>query len=122
MTREDFRSKLLQCLGGDWPEPCPLQPEILYTIPRDGYRIEKVRYLVEPGENVSAFLLVPDHATPSHPASGLAVWHQHCNMWTIGKSEPAGLIGDPAHFTGVSLVKEGDDVLCPDASNRGSFA
>ena len=35
--------------------------------------------------------------------------------WHLGKTEPAGLSGDPMHHTGVALAKEGYVVLCPDA-------
>jgi len=45
----------------------------------------------------------------------VAVWHQHNGEWHLGKSEPAGLAGNPMHHAGVSLVKEGYVVLCPDA-------
>ena len=51
-----FRQNLLRCLGGEWPEPCPLDPHQEDSIARIGYRIEKVTYQVEPGEHV----LCPD--------------------------------------------------------------
>jgi hypothetical protein len=58
---------------------------------------------------------VPDNVTATRPAPGIAVWHQHNGEYHLGKSEPAGLAGNPMHHTGVSLVKEGYVVLCPDA-------
>ena len=106
---------MLECLGGDWPDPCPLEPEIEDHIQRDGYTIEKVSYQVEPNERVSAYVLIPAGVTPECPAPGIAVWHQHDNNFALGKSEPAGLIGDPMHFTGVALAREGYVVFCPDA-------
>lgn len=112
---EEFRQNLLSCLGGDWPEPCPLDPQLEDSVARKGYRIDKVTYQVEPGERVPAYVLIPDSVTPKSPAPAIAVWHQHNNIWTIGKSEPAGLIGDSAHFTGVALARLGYVVLCPDA-------
>ncbi|MHC5738423.1 dienelactone hydrolase family protein [Nostoc sp.] len=112
---EDFRRNLLRCLGGEWPEPCPLDPQMENSIAREGYRIDKVTYQVEPGERVAAYVLVPDSVTPKSPAPAIAVWHQHNNNWALGKSEPAGLIGDPTQFTGVALAHEGYVVLCPDA-------
>ena len=110
-----FRQNLLRCLGGEWPEPCPLDPHQEDSIARIGYRIEKVTYQVEPGEHVPAYVLIPDGVTPTSRAPAIAVWHQHNNNWAIGKSEPAGLIGDPTQFTGVALVRLGYVVLCPDA-------
>ena len=113
--RDEFRDNLLTCLGGDWPEPPPLNSIVEDSIPRDGYRIDRVTYQVEPGERVSAYLLVPDGVTPANPAPAIAVWHQHAGRFEIGKSEPAGLVGDSMHFTGVALAKEGYVVLCPDS-------
>jgi dienelactone hydrolase len=114
-TPEDLRQKLLACLGGPWPEPCDLRPVVRETIRKEGYRIESVTYEVEPGDRVPALLLVPDGIDAAHPAPAVAVWHQHNGEWHLGKSEPAGLAGNPMHHTGVALAKEGYVVLCPDA-------
>jgi hypothetical protein len=43
------------------------------------------------------------------------VWHQHAGQYHLGKSEPAGLDGNPMHHTGAALAREGYVVLCPDA-------
>ncbi len=115
MTPEDLKEKLLECLGGPWPKGCELQPVIHKTILKDAYRIESVSYEVEPGDRVPAMLLVPDGVDADHPAPAVAVWHQHANNYQLGKSEPAGLVGDPMHHTGAALAKEGYVVLCPDA-------
>ena len=112
---EGLREKLLECLGGPWPPPCELRPVIRETRRKDGYRIESVTYEVEPGDRVPAMLLTPDGVDANHPAPAVAVWHQHNGEWHLGKSEPAGLVGNPMHHTGVALVKEGYVVLCPDA-------
>jgi len=85
------------------------------TTKKDGYRIESVTYEVEPGERVPALLLVPDGVDAGHPAPAVLLCHQHNGQWRLGKSEPAGLAGDPMHHTGVALAKEGYVVLCPDA-------
>ncbi len=116
VTRAEERQKrLLECLGGPWPQPCELRPVIRETIRKDGYRIESVTYEVEPGDRVPAMLLVPDGVDANHPAPAVAVWHQHNGEYHLGKTEPAGLAGNPMHHTGVALVKEGYVVLCPDA-------
>jgi dienelactone hydrolase len=114
-TPPDLREKLLTCLGGPWPPPCDLRPVVRETIRKEGYRIESVTYEVEPGDRVPALVLVPEGVEGDHPAPAVAVWHQHNNEWHLGKSEPAGLAGDPMHHTGVALVREGYVVLCPDA-------
>ncbi len=115
MTPQDLRGKLLDCLGGPWPEPGPLNPRYGETIHRDGYRLEPVTYEVEPEDRVPALLIVPDGVDPDHPAPAVAVWHQHNGQFHLGKSEPAGLSGDAMHHTGVALAREGYVVLCPDA-------
>ncbi|QDU98366.1 dienelactone hydrolase family protein [Lignipirellula cremea] len=111
----DFRERLLQCLGGPWPEPCPLKPELRSTIRRDGFRIESLTYEAEPGDRIPAMLLVPDGVDAQHPAPAIALWHQHNGQWHLGKSEPAGLEGNPMHHTGAALARAGYVVLCPDA-------
>ncbi|MCA9055847.1 MAG: hypothetical protein KDA75_18560, partial [Planctomycetaceae bacterium] len=110
-----FRDHVLRGLGGDWPEPCPLEPRIDRTEQRDGYRLEWLDYAVESGDRVPAVLLVPDGVSSQSPAPGICVWHQHNGEWHLGKSEPAGLAGNPMHHTGVALARLGYVVLCPDA-------
>ncbi len=115
MEIDAFRDRLLNCLGGPWPDPSPLKPALRETIQKDGYRIESLTYAAEPGDPIPALLLIPDDVGPDRPAPAVAVWHQHNGQWHLGKSEPAGLLGDPQHHTGVALVREGYVVLCPDA-------
>jgi len=115
MTAKDFQDKLLACLGGAWPKPCELKPRLRETIRKAGYRIESVSYEVEPEDRVPALVLIPDGVDAAHPAPAVAVWHQHNGEWHLGKTEPAGLAGNPMHHTGVALVREGYVVICPDA-------
>ncbi len=115
MDVDRLREKLLACLGGPWPNGAPLKPVLRNTIGKDGYRIESVTYEAEPGDPIPALLLIPNQVTPDRPGPAVAVWHQHNGQWHLGKSEPAGLAGDPQHHTGLSLVREGYVVLCPDA-------
>ena len=119
MPPADFKEKLLACLGGPWPEPGPLRPNAVSVAQKDGYRLEKLSYEVEPGDRVPAYLLVPDGVTAQHPAPGICVWHQHAGQYDVGKSGPAGLAGDAMHHTGVALAKLGYVVLCPDAVGFG---
>lgn len=115
MVAPMFQEELLRCLGGDWPEPCPLNAEVVETTPAQGYRIEKILYDLEPGERVSGYLLVPENLNASEPAPAICIWHQHAGQWHLGKSEPAGLAGNKMHHTGAALAKEGYVVFCPDA-------
>jgi dienelactone hydrolase len=114
-TSEDLLAKYQECLGGPFPEPVPLNPQLRDTIKKDGYRIESITYDVQPGERIPALLLIPDNVTSDKPAPGIAVWHQHNGEYHLGKSEPAGLAGNPMHHTAVALVREGYVVLCPDS-------
>lgn len=123
---DEFRERLLACLGGPWPEPCPLDPRSRPAVEVDGrriesgrhegFRIESVDYCVEPDERVPALVLIPDGVDADQPAPAVAVWHQHNGEWHLGKSEPAGLAGNPMHHTGAALAREGYVVLCPDAA------
>lgn len=115
MPPEKLRELLVACLGGAWPDPAPLRSEAREILRKDGYRIESVTYDVEPGDRVPALLLVPDGVSAASPAPAVAVWHQHAGQFHLGKSEPAGLDGNPMHHTGAALAKEGYVVLCPDA-------
>lgn len=114
-ANEHMRQHLLECLGGPWPAPCQLNPVVKETLKHDGFRIESLTYEVEPGDRVPALLLIPDSATKESPAPAIAIWHQHNGEWHLGKSEPAGLAGNPMHHTGAALAREGYVVLCPDA-------
>jgi dienelactone hydrolase len=115
MASGNFRDQLLKGLGGEWPAPGPLNVKLRETITKPGYRIESVFYDAEPDDPVPALLLIPDGVTSERPAPAVCVWHQHAGNWTKGKSEPAGLMADPMHHTGVALAREGYVVLCPDA-------
>lgn len=115
MNPTEFRPRLLACLGGPWPDPPPLRPVLRQSTQQDGYRLESVTYEAEPGDPIPAMVLIPDGVSASHPAPAIAVWHQHNGQWQLGKSEPAGLAGNPTHHTGVALAREGYVVLCPDA-------
>lgn len=115
MAVADFRDRLLQCLGGDWPASPALNVRLRETIPREGFTIHSVFYDAEPGDSIPAMLLIPEGVSAERPAPAVAIWHQHNGEWHLGKSEPAGLAGNPMHHTGAALAKQGYVVLCPDA-------
>jgi dienelactone hydrolase len=115
MIAPDFATKLQACLGGPFPEPCPLNAKVLDKQHARAYTIEKLTFEAEPNDPIPAYLLVPDGVSADRPAPGICVWHQHNGEWHLGKSEPAGLAGNPMHHTGVALAREGYVVLCIDA-------
>ena len=115
MQPNALKKKLLECLGGPWPEPGPLNVQLRETISKKGYRIEALTYEAEPDDLVPALILIPDGVTQENPAPAVAVWHQHNGQWNMGKSEPAGLAGDSSQHVAVELAQQGYVVLCPDA-------
>lgn len=115
MAAVDFRAKLLSGLGGDWPEPCDLNVRLRQRMSGDGFTVESIYYDAEPDDPIPALLLIPDGVSAARPAPAVAVWHQHAGQFHLGKSEPAGLAGNPMHHTGAALARDGYVVLCPDA-------
>src|SRR5436190_57018 len=57
-----IRSKLLEAWGGFPAEPCPLDPRVLGTLQRDGYRVEKIIFQTRPGVWMTANAYVPDRS------------------------------------------------------------
>jgi dienelactone hydrolase len=76
----------------------------------DGFTREAVSYVVG-GERVAAFFFRPE--TPRRGA--VVALHQHNSQWHLGKSEVAGLAGDPLQAFGPALARAGVTVLAPDA-------
>lgn len=110
-----FRQHLLRCLGGPFPEPCPLNARVTDRWRGDGFTIEAVQYDAEPGDAVPAYVLIPAGVGAQRPAAAVVCLHQHAGQFHVGKSEPAGMSGDPMHHTGKWLAQQGYVVLCADA-------
>ena len=108
---DGFRKTLLRLLGRT-PVRCGLQPKVLERVPLTGCIREKVSYMVEPGQRVSAYLFLP--VAPGRLPAILCI-HQHNREYHLGKSEPAGLSGNPEQFYALELAKRGFVTLAPDA-------
>lgn len=106
-----FRQTLVRLLGRT-PARAALQPKILERVALSGFVREKVSYMVEPGQRVSAYLFLPA-GEGRHPA--VLCIHQHNREYHLGKSEPAGLSGTPEQFYALELAKRGYVTLAPDA-------
>jgi dienelactone hydrolase len=108
-----LRPALLAHLG---PFPERVSPELafesLVELP-DHTRV-LLSYQVEPGERVTAWLLSPKETPPAHGWPTILAIHQHAGLFDLGKSEPAGIIGDSAYAYGLELCRRGYVVLCPD--------
>jgi dienelactone hydrolase len=77
---------------------------------RDGYVERVITYKGDEGD-VPALLLVPEHPR----GAGMVIHHQHHAQWQFGKSEVAGLCGDPWQAFGPALAQRGVTVIAHDA-------
>jgi dienelactone hydrolase len=108
MDADGLRSRLAELLGFTVP---PVPDLVVHAErERDGYVEQVVSYTGVEGE-VPALLLVPEHRC----RAGVVVLHQHNSQWHLGKSEVAGLAGDPLQAFGPALARAGIVVLAPDA-------
>jgi cephalosporin-C deacetylase-like acetyl esterase len=80
--REEVRRRLQEAWGPFPTKPCPLEPKILGTIQRDGYRVEKLIFQTLPGVWMTANAYVPDKPG-KHPA--LLAVHGH---WRGARVDP----------------------------------
>lgn len=108
---DGFRRALRRCLGR-MAERSALRPSVTERAAVPGGVREKVSYAVERGERVQAYLFLPE--TPG-PRPAVLCIHQHHRQFHLGKSEPAGLAGDPEQFYALELAARGYVTLAPDA-------
>jgi dienelactone hydrolase len=108
MDADGLRSRLTELLGFAVP-PVPALV-VRAERERDGYVEHVVSYPGDEGE-VPALLLVPEHPC----GAGVLALHQHNSQWHLGKSEVAGLAGEPLQAFGSALARAGIVVLAPDA-------
>ncbi len=114
-----LRSEIRTFLGLEEPrrEGAPVVHE---EVREDGFTRRAVSYPTSDGDTVEAFLFQPQAA---RARAAVVALHQHNSEWTLGKSEIAGLAGDPLQAFGPALARAGVMVLAPDAvgfeSRRG---
>ncbi len=102
-----IRDGLLDAWGGFPTDPCPLEPRILGTLKRDGYRIEKLIFQARPNVWITANLYLPD--SPGKHAAILNV-HGH---WHGAKQDPT------VQARCIGAVKLGFVALVVDAFGAG---
>src|SRR4051794_31756385 len=66
-----------------------------------GYRRILINYAGDEGDRIPAYLLLPHGAGPF---AAVLVHHQHAGQRHLGKSEVAGLAGDPLQAFGPALA------------------
>ena len=108
-----LRQALLQCLG-NFPTRVPLNPRFDPAEEESDHTRIRVTYDVEADERIAALLLVPHGPTPTGGWPALLAIHQHNGEYQLGKSEVAGLAGEPRVHYGLELCRRGYVVLCPD--------
>jgi len=106
-VRQSIRSFIRLALPSAAPDV-----RIIERRSEDGYTRSLIRYSAQDGDQIEAFLFHPTHETPRGKVLAL---HQHNSQWMIGKSEVAGLAGDPLQAFGPVLARLGVTVLAPDS-------
>jgi dienelactone hydrolase len=112
-ARETLRTHYLTCLG-EMPEQVDLNPRMLASEQREGFRRELVEYTVEKDEApVRAYVCIPNKLRPGAPA--VVCLHQHGGQFALGKSEQVGRIGSPHQQQALDLAKRGFITIAADS-------
>jgi len=82
------------------------------VVGEQGYGRIRISYTSQQGEQIPAFLLLPDG---DGPLAAVLIHHQHHGQRHFGKSEVCGLVGDPLQAFGPALARQGVVVLAPDS-------
>jgi dienelactone hydrolase len=110
----DFR-EILVGLMGRWPESAAVDACVEERVDLGDVVRERISYNVEPEERVPAYLFVPRELQPGERRAGIFAHHQHAGQFHLGKSEVAGLAGNPEQAYALELARRGYVVLAPDA-------
>jgi hypothetical protein len=104
---------LVSVLGG-FPRKPPLDMRVVEVQEYATYQRQLIEYTTEGDERVQAFLLMPSLRAERLP--GIIAIHQDGahRPYQFGKSEPAGVAGDPELAYGLELCLRGYVVICPD--------
>ncbi len=119
----DIRRRMQQVMGplpgpADTARRTPPAFETLAEERGDGHVRRKLRYRVDDGDLVPAWLLVPDAARPTKESAAMLCLHQ---TNSVGKDEPAGLGGLPGLHYARELATRGYVCLVPDYPRFGEY-
>ena len=106
-----MRKALLEFLKLTPPVVAP-PVQVLDRVSRERFDMARIEFAGDEGDAIPAFLLLP-HGEGPFPA--VLVHHQHHGERHLGKSEVAGLAGDPLQAFGPALAERGLVVLAPDS-------
>lgn len=116
---QNEKSQAIRALIGErHPHPLHLEEISSEALPWGTRKL--VEYHTTAEERIQAYLLEP---LPNHSRNiGILAAHQHNGDWEMGKSEVAGIAGNPDCQYGRELCELGYTVICPDYlgfENRG---
>lgn len=113
MASDPTPGSYVALLGG-FPDTPALDPRVLGDEDRGEFRRLLVEYAATEETRVQAFVLVPKQLEA--PVPGIVAIHQDGanRPYLVGKSEPAGLAGNPDLHYGMELCLRGYVVVCPD--------
>src|SRR5688500_9663991 len=111
MTIDQLRQQISEFLEFNLFEtPVPFVTH--QVVEQSGYRRLRISYPGWEGDQIPAFLLLPDG---EGPFGAVLVHHQHNSQRHFGKSEVCGLVGDPLQAFGPALARQKLIVLAPDS-------
>lgn len=116
--RRPSAGRIAQLFGVEVPGP-----EVAVTVEgsqdRGDHVLQRVRYRVGDGDQVPAWLALPSdgpgRGVTAGTVPGVVAFHQHASRWHLGKSEVAGLAGEPLQAFAPALARRGVAVLAPDS-------
>lgn len=106
--KSQLRAYLARSLGSFPPEPCSLDAQVMGSLERENYRIERLVFRSRPHVYVTANLYLPKQV--EGPAPAILGVHGH---WATGKIEPV------VQSRALGLVQRGYVVLNVDAFGAG---
>ncbi len=128
--REQFSAKLRE-LSGKWPEPVPLEPELIYSVEEEDFIRQKVVIDTERHFSVPAYVLIPKDKRRARNGRLPAILCLH-GHGPYGKEAVAGVV-DPNrpdlalniasnnYDYGAQMAREGYLTMIPDSRNFGEL-